>query len=270
MVRVGDELVEVLQIPAELVRRSRDPALERKEKRSSWWASVIEDCLLKVNPGLANGKWKKISLDEDALAFNNHVLMPLLAGHGDRYHGALVMLSTSFDDAGNQVELLKPMEPNTIGNKLRELQFFLQSEFDRSFTFAKHSTFGEGHGAVLKCVQSYVSEWRTSKSTFKFNCTANQIHPHSIILILLRICRQELRPVAESIRSSSTADILEYHRYFGHLQQPTWSPPCCIFCNWSGVLLPRSSRSRALRHKRNPSCRWRSRKPFLWCEPAFL
>jgi hypothetical protein len=157
--------VEVHQLPADQVARARDKTLERKEKRAAPWAEKIEECMSKVNPALASGRWKKIKLSTDAKVFNDHVLMPLLCGFGNTYPGAFIM-ETKGDigvDGKRPVIGIKPMEPGSISNNLRELQHFLQTDYDKDFSFKKDTIFGSGHGAVVKCVNTYVSGWRIGR-----------------------------------------------------------------------------------------------------------
>lgn len=154
VVNVGGQEITVRCPNALQLAATVDKTLQRKEKRAQWWGDEIEDCLLIVNPGLAGNKWKEINLAHQAEILQENLLMPLLLGNPEAgYSGAFVVKVV--DDLGVATESM--MQPGTITNKISDLEFFFQSEYDENFSFGKGSIFAQGHGAVLIALQKRVA-----------------------------------------------------------------------------------------------------------------
>ena len=142
------------------------PSSKRRQQQSGWWESAIEEAMQKVNPSLADSKWKGISWATHSKQFCNFVLLPLFVGHtvGDKviYTGAGYYRLNQ--DSGEKE--WRPFEPNTWESKIRTLGSYLKKAYDQAFSW-DHEVFQDDDSPFV-ALNSSIKKWRTVRFNHKY------------------------------------------------------------------------------------------------------
>lgn len=147
---VGGKEITVRHVPHATKVQAENPTLERKIKRARVWLAKINAALSAVNPDLLD-MWKNFLYPDQLDEINDHILVPLFGGNPQLHHGAFIILDKK---TGKPT---KPMEPGSIANGIRDLEFLLQMELDEKFSF--DHPFFERSGAATNLINSYVKTW---------------------------------------------------------------------------------------------------------------